>query len=127
MTAGSEQMREQGRRNQRSGESGARPARNAHGPGRGGLRILRLGVVAAGLRHGGAPEGTGEGDGADNDAPHRAAEPADEACANPLGGLGGEACGVERGWHWDASIVEVPFFVKQFNELMLGAGDLSSL
>ena len=101
MTAGGEQMSEQGRWNQRVWESGAWLARNRHPSGRGGLRIVRLGVVTAGLRHGSAPQGIGEGDAADNDAPHRAAKPADEACANPLGGLGGKAGDVERGWHWD--------------------------
>ena len=100
VTAGGEQMREQGWRKQRGRESGARPARNTQRRGRGGLRSLRLGVVAAGLRRGRAPQGTGEGDTADNDAPHRAAEPADEACTNPLVGLGGKAGDVERGWHW---------------------------
>ena len=99
VAAGGEQMREQGWRKKRGWDSGARPAWNTRGPGRRGLRILRLGVVAAGLRHGWAAQGTGEGDAADNDAPHRAAEAADEACTNPLGGLGGTAGDVERGWH----------------------------
>jgi len=56
-------------------------------------------VVAAGSGHGGTLQGTGEGDAADNDAPHRAAEAADEARTNPLGGLGRKAGDVERGWH----------------------------
>ena len=97
VTTGGEQMREQGRRKRRDREGGARLARNARGPGRGGLRILRLGVVAAGLRDGRAAQGAG--DAADNDVPHRAAEAADEACTNPFGGLGGKAGDVERGWH----------------------------
>ena len=90
VTAGGEQTREQGRRKQRGRESDAWPAQNTHPPGGGGSRILwRCGP----------PQGTGEGDAADNDAAHRAAEPADEARTNPLGGLGGKAGDVERGWH----------------------------
>ena len=60
--------------------------------------MLRRGK--AGLRRSRAAQGTGEGDAADNDAPHRAAEPADKARTNPVVGLGRKAGYVERGWHW---------------------------
>jgi len=51
------------------------------------------------LLHGRAPQGTGKGDATDNDAAHRAAEAADEACTNSLGGLGGWDGGVGRDRH----------------------------
>ena len=94
MTAG-EQTREHARQERRDGESDARPTRNTHPAGRGGFRFLRRGVVAAGLRYGRAPQGAGKGDTADNGAPHRAADPADEARTNPLVGLGRKAGGVK--------------------------------
>ena len=74
--------------------------RNTHPAGRGGIRMLRRCAVAAGLGHGRAPPGAGEGDGADNGAAHRAAEAADEARTNPLVGLGRKAGDGERDWHW---------------------------
>jgi len=77
----------------------ARLGRDRHRAGFGGFRTLRRGVVAAGLRNGGASPGTGEGEAADNGAAYRAAEPADEAGTNPLAGLGRTAGGVERDWH----------------------------
>jgi len=99
VTAG-EQTREQGRQEERGRESGTRRVRNRHSPGCRGLRILRGGVVAAGLRDGRSPQGADEGDAADNGAAHRAAEPADEARTSPLVGLGRKAGGEERGSHW---------------------------
>ena len=98
VTAGEQKTRKQGRQRQRKRAIGARTARHTHLAGRWGLRLLRGGVVAAGLRHGRAPR-AGEGDDAANRAPHRAAEPADEARTNPLVGLGSTAGCVERGWH----------------------------
>jgi len=79
-------------------------------PGCGGLR---RGVVPAGLRHGGAPQGSGEVEAAANGAAHRAAEAADEARTNPLAGLGGKAGGGERDWHWGRSIVCAMSFCKR--------------
>ena len=98
MTAGEQKTRKRARQRQRKRAIGARPARHTHPAGRWGLWLLRSGVVAAGLRHGRAPS-AGEGDDAANGAPHRAAEPAGEARANPLVGLGSTAGCVERGWH----------------------------
>jgi len=97
VTAG-EQTRKQARPEERERAIGARPARHTHPASCWGLRRLRRGVVAPGLRHGGA-SGAGEGDDAANRAAHRAAEPADEARTNPLVGLGSKASGVERDWH----------------------------
>jgi len=92
-----EQTHEQGRQKQRGGgKSGAWPAGNRHPPGRG---CLRRDLAAARSRDGRAAQGAGEGDAAGNEAPHRAAEPADEARTSPLVGLGGKAGDVERSWH----------------------------
>jgi len=95
------------------GRWGARPVRNTHPAGRGGLRILRRGVALADLRHGRAPQGSGQVDAAANDAAHRAAEAADEARTNPLAGLGGKAGGGERDLHWGRSIVRAILVCKR--------------
>jgi len=96
----SEQAREQGRQGQWGRESGAWPTPSMHPAGcRGCFRVLRGGAVTAGLRHRRPPPGAGEDDAADNGAAHCAAEPADEARTNPLGGLGSKAGGGERGRH----------------------------
>jgi len=104
-TACEQRRREPARQKQRGRKSGVQPARHTRPLGREDFRLLCCGVVAAGLcprcQGGGtAPEGTGQGDAADNDAADRAAEPADEGRTNPLGGLGSWGGGVERDWHW---------------------------
>ena len=96
----SEQRREPARQEKRERASGGRPARHTHPAGRGGLRLLRCGVVLAGLRDGRSPQGAGEVDAAANSAADRAADAADEARTNPLAGLGRTAGDVERSWHW---------------------------
>ena len=98
MTTG-EQTREPGRQEQWGRECGAGPTWSTRPRGRGGFLTLRRGVVGAGLRHGRAPQGTGEGDAADNGAEHHATEPADEAHTNPLVGLGRKAGGGKRDRH----------------------------
>jgi hypothetical protein len=95
----SEQRREPARQEERERASGWRPARHTHPAGRGGSRLLRCGVVLAGLRDDRSPQGAGEVDAAANSAADRAADAADEARTNPLVGLGGKAWWVERNWH----------------------------
>lgn len=97
-----------GRLRWRDGRGGFRPAADARLPGLGWeLRVARSGRMAAGAGGGGPAQAAGEADAANKRATHRAAEAAGDAHTKPLGGLGGEAGEVQRGWHW-AGIMQEP-------------------